>query len=178
MLTRLNQLSNSTLYWWLVFSITLTGIVIALTYQYALNEEPCVLCIHIRIGFFAILLTSFVALLIPRKRLTNLLFHLVNSAAIFGLFWKCRELLGVERGTIESSCMINAGLPEWFALESWLPAIFEVRGLCGQSPELLFGITMAEALYASSAFACIVTVIMILASLIGATEPRPTQITK
>ena len=142
----------------------LAGIAIALFYQYELNQEPCVLCIHIRIWFFAILLVATIALTLPRQRVLNIVMHTLNTTVIIGLFWKCRELLGVERGTIESSCMINAGLPKWFDLERWLPTLFEVRGLCGQSPDMMLGISMAEALYVSSLLASIISGLMILAA--------------
>ncbi len=41
---------------------------------------------------------------------------------------------------------MDSSLPNWFALDKWWPTVFEVMEPCGYTPELLFGITMAEAL--------------------------------
>ena len=41
---------------------------------------------------------------------------------------------------------MTLGLPSWFALDEWFPVLFGVWEACGDTPELLFGITMAEAL--------------------------------
>ena len=65
---------------------------------------------------------------------------------------------------MESSCLMNAGLPSWFNLEQWLPAIFEVRGFCGESPEVFFGVSMAEALMPASIVVLIVTSLAALLS--------------
>ena len=37
-------------------------------------------------------------------------------------------------------------MPAWFALDQWLPWIFEVQTSCGYTPLVLFEITLAEAL--------------------------------
>jgi disulfide bond formation protein DsbB len=63
-----------------------------------------------------------------------------------GMLERSWQLLGTERGWIFGSCNMDAGLPAWFALDRWFPAVFEVKDACGYTPELLFGVTMAEAL--------------------------------
>ena len=37
-------------------------------------------------------------------------------------------------------------MPAWFALDKWLPSIFEVQTACGYTPLILLQISMAEAL--------------------------------
>jgi disulfide bond formation protein DsbB len=37
-------------------------------------------------------------------------------------------------------------MPDWFAVDRWLPWLFEVRNLCSYTPEIALGISMAEAL--------------------------------
>ena len=37
-------------------------------------------------------------------------------------------------------------MPDWFAVDRWFPALFEVRNICSYTPEIAFGISMAEAL--------------------------------
>ena len=37
-------------------------------------------------------------------------------------------------------------MPDWFAVDRWFPALFEVRNICSYTPDIAFGISMAEAL--------------------------------
>jgi disulfide bond formation protein DsbB len=37
-------------------------------------------------------------------------------------------------------------MPDWFAVDQWFPSLFEVRNLCSYTPDMLFGISMAEGL--------------------------------
>ena len=53
------------------------------------------------------------------------------------------QLLGVERGFIAGVCSMDLGLPSWFAIDKWIPWMFEVKTTCGYTPYVLFKITMA-----------------------------------
>lgn len=44
------------------------------------------------------------------------------------------------------SCSFDLGLPSWLALDKWMPLIFKVQTTCGYTPELAFGVSMAEVL--------------------------------
>ncbi len=61
---------------------------------------------------------------------------------------------------------MNAGLPVWFDLESWFPAIFKVRDACGYTPYIAFKISMAEILLVIAGLTLIVTIMMTLASIL------------
>ena len=37
-------------------------------------------------------------------------------------------------------------MPDWFAIDQWFPSLFEVRNLCSFTPEIPFGLSMAEGL--------------------------------
>jgi disulfide bond formation protein DsbB len=37
-------------------------------------------------------------------------------------------------------------MPDWFAVDRWMPWLFEVRNLCSFTPEMLFGLSMSETL--------------------------------
>lgn len=145
---------------------------IALYYQYALVWEPCVLCIHIRIIISGLILLSLLMIFLTRFRFIRLLGFIAQSALAIALFLKCRVLYRVEVGLEDAGCMFNADLPTWFDLEAWLPSIFEVRSACGDSPELLFNITMAEALYIGSAISMIGAVLLVFLSLYSLAKTR------
>jgi disulfide bond formation protein DsbB len=53
------------------------------------------------------------------------------------------------------------------ALQEWFPALFKVWEACGYTPELLFGITMAEALLVMSASLVLVSFMLTVAAFMG-----------
>ncbi|MGD8810963.1 MAG: disulfide bond formation protein B, partial [Gammaproteobacteria bacterium] len=77
------------------------------------------------------------------------------------------QTLATERGWIvELACPMDAGLPSWFDLDHWFPAVFGVQASCGISPEMLFGISMAEALMAMSVVTLCITSLVLAANVI------------
>ena len=91
------------------------------------------------------------ALLVHRWEGMVRLMHGVNILLMIGLVERCWQVLAVERGWVFGDCDMEAGLPAWFALDKWFPAIFEVQTSCGYTPFILFNISMAEILMALSA---------------------------
>lgn len=145
---------------------------VALYYQYAMAWEPCVLCIHIRIYMLGLMVLSLLMVFLARFKFIRLFAYFGQSALAIPLFLSCRELYRIEVGLELAGCMFNAGLPSWFDLEAWLPAVFEVRSACGDSPELLFNITMAEALYIGSAIAMLGAILLTLLSIYSLLSQR------
>jgi disulfide bond formation protein DsbB len=146
MLNRIAAFARSSWYWALLFLLVLAMEVLALLYQYAWDHDPCELCVHIRIWLLGVMIVAALGLGLRRRPIANALLHLLNSGLLYGTLYTSQLLLGIERGTIFRGCALSLELPSWFALDRWFPALFGVRGSCGQTPELLFGITMAEGL--------------------------------
>ena len=146
MINRLAAIGQSIWYWLglLLFGIAQEGV--ALYYQYALDEWPCVLCIHVRILVMALILLALLTLLIKGKLVKNIA-HALSALISLWLLERSWELLGVERGFKIGSCSMESGFPNWFVVDKWFPLIFEIQAPCGYTPPLLFGITMAEALF-------------------------------
>lgn len=146
MLDKLTWLGRSSWYW---LSLVLLGLVfesVALFYQYVLDYWPCVLCIHVRIWVLGLILVAVTGFLVRHTWSLRLVSHLLVTTVAAGLLERSWQLLGTERGFIVGSCAMESGLPAWFALDDWFPAVFKVWEACGYTPELLFGVTMAEAL--------------------------------
>lgn len=120
----------------------------ALYYQYALNRPPCSLCIHARLWIAALIVVGIAGLLSRQLRPGRLAAGLLTIGIAAGLAQRSWLLLGTERGWHFGTCKNHAGLPNWFALDQWFPAIFGVKDACGRTPELAFGISMAEGLMA------------------------------
>jgi protein dithiol:quinone oxidoreductase len=124
---------------------------VALYFQHVKGLGPCVLCIQTRIWVLAIILLALLGLRLRTLRWPGaIIAHLLMTGLFVGLLDRSWLLFGTERGFVFADCNFNLGLPSWLSLQDWFPAMFMVQEACGYTPELLFGITMAEALLALS----------------------------
>lgn len=164
MFEKLARIANGGLYWLAVLVIGIALEAVALYYQYALDEQPCVLCIHVRLWVMALIIVALVALAQLRLRFRPVPVHLLTIVISAGLLERSWQLLGTERGFVVGACGFDLGLPAWFTPDKWLPGLFEVQTSCGYTPELLFGITMAEALLVLSVIFVLVAVTMLAAA--------------
>ena len=150
LLSQLNNIAHSRWYW-LVFIVGgLALLAIALVYQYFFDELPCVMCIQVRLWIMLFVIVSFIGLFARKNRLMNAIAHISTVVIAIGLVERSYMLLGVERGFVTGSCNFDLGLPAWFAVEKWLPWMCRVETSCGYTPEIIFGITMAEGLMVMS----------------------------
>lgn len=152
-------------YWLLLVLLGLFLEGVALYYQYVVGEEPCQICIQTRIWVAAFILLGLIMCALPRKQLLNIAGHVLAVVCMVGLWERCWYLLGIENGSGQGSCQFFLGFPEWFALDKWFPFIFEVRNLCGFTPELFWGISMAQALIVLSTALVIVSVFTLAVNL-------------
>ena len=165
MLEKLRAIAHSRWYWPAMAAIGSMFITVALYYQYVLEELPCVLCIQVRIWMVALIAVSVLALLFNRVW-TNRIAHILTVVIGAGLLDRAYQLLGTERGFVFSDCGFNLGLPAWLSLDVWFPGLFRVEASCGYTPELMFGVTMAEALIVFSALLLIVSLVLAGGSLL------------
>jgi len=168
MLNRLAAIGSSAWYWLAILATGMSMEAVALYYQYALDYYPCVVCIHVRILMLGFVLVALLALFVRSCQYLRTLMHGLTVILSIGLLERAWMLLGIERGSVEGSCSFDSGLPAWFALDQWIPALFKVWEACGYTPELLFGVTMAESLVVLGAAALLVSVTMTVASVSGA----------
>jgi disulfide bond formation protein DsbB len=85
-------------------------------------------------------------LITPQITLARIFGNAAVLIAGLGLFERARYLYRLENGIGDGSCQIQLGMPDWFAVDRWMPWLFEVRNLCSFTPEMMFGLSMAEAL--------------------------------
>lgn len=129
--------------WLLLLSGSLLLEVAALYFQYVLDYGPCILCVQIRALLLGVALLALLALVAPASRTATSVL-MVPLSLTFA--WLCYQVLGIERGWFEGSCTFEPPFPQWLPLHEWLPSVFEPWELCGYTPEIIFGITMAETL--------------------------------
>jgi disulfide bond formation protein DsbB len=166
-LGQLTIFSKSAWYWLLLVLTGLSFEGVALYYQYVLELMPCVMCIQVRIWMMALILVALAAIWVRRNAFMNLLAHMLTVVIAIGLLERSYQLLGTERGFTFSNCGLDLGMPAWFALDAWFPALFQVQTSCGYTPELLFGVTMAEALIVFSAVFLVWSAGMVVLTLLG-----------
>ncbi len=164
MLEFIRQFSHRKLYWILLIILGLSLEGSALYYQYFLDEWPCVLCIHVRILVMAFVLIGVLAIFCTNSTPGSRLFHGLNTLIMGWLVERSWKVLAVERGWVFGDCDMDLGMPAWFALDKWLPSVFEVQTSCGYTPFVLFEITMAEALLVISALMLIISAVVFIAS--------------
>lgn len=171
MLDRLAKIGKSSLYWLALALIGLSFEAVALFYQYVLEEMPCVMCIQVRLWVMALIMVALLVLLLRRLRFMPVAGHLLTVVIAAGLLERSYQLLGTERGFVFGECGFDMGLPDWFTPDVWFPALFEVQTTCGYTPELLFGITMAEALIVVSAVFVLLSLAMTVAAITRLRQP-------
>ena len=132
-------------YWMLYCGIGIALLATALVFQHVLEELPCVVCIQIRLWITLLILLAMTGLLVRTSRWVNAVNVSVLLVAV-GMVERSYLLLGTERGFVFADCGFDLGLPAWLSVEENLPWLYRVETSCGYTPELLFGITMAEAL--------------------------------
>lgn len=128
---------------------------VALYYQYVLGDEPCQICIHARLWVAALTLIALFMAAAPQKIALRIAANAGVLLASVGLTERARYLYRLENGIGDGSCQFQLGMPDWFAVDRWMPWLFEVRNLCSFTPEMLFGLSMAEILVGVGAGVCL-----------------------
>ena len=157
-MSSLTNLLQSRWYWAVVAAFGFMLLAVALYYQYALGDEPCQVCVHARLWVVAFSLIALIMLMAPQSAALRALGNLGGLIAGAGLFERARYLYRLENGIGDGSCQFQLGMPDWFAVDRWIPWLFEVRNLCSFTPEMLFGLSMAETLMALGAAVCVVAI--------------------
>jgi disulfide bond formation protein DsbB len=145
-INRLKLLSQSKWYWLMYIVSGISLLAIALYFQHSLEELPCVVCIQVRLLISLLIIVAIVGLISRNNKVINRLSHLSVVLIAISFVERCYLLLGTEKGFVFADCGFTLGLPAWFAIEEWLPWLYRIETSCGYTPEILFGITMAEVL--------------------------------
>jgi len=166
----INQLKNKSqnkVYWLLYIISGIILMAFALYSQHIREELPCLICIQIRLLVSLLVIVSVAGLLSRYNRVMNTLANLSVVLVGASMTERSYQLLGTERGFVFGDCGFNLGLPGWFAIDEWLPSLYRIETSCGYTPEIFFGITMAEALMVISVLLLLVSSCVFVASIVG-----------
>lgn len=150
--------------WTLILALGIAMEAVALFFQYQLDYGPCVLCVHIRAWVFAIILVALVGLFSKSCQIAQRFSSVLFLSTAIGLLERAYVTFGVERGFIDGACTLDSGFPDWLPLDRWSATIFKPWEACGYTPELLFGITMAEGLVALAVLLVIAAFLLLVGS--------------
>mgnify|MGYP001822037967 FL=1 len=139
----------------------------AMYFQYIREQPPCLMCIQVRILLSLLIFIAVIGLLTRRHPLINILANISTVLVAVSMSERAYQLLGTERGFVFSDCGFDLGLPAWLALDEWLPWLFRVETTCGYTPEIVFGITIAESLMVLSILLLVFSACMTLLSLLA-----------
>ena len=153
-------------YWISLFMAGVALLAVALYYQYVLGGEPCQVCIHARLWVAALTLIALLMIATPQNAALRIAANAGVLIASVGLTERARYLYRLENGIGDGSCQFQLGMPDWFAVDRWMPWLFEVRNLCSFTPEMLFGLSMAESLMGIGALLSLVAAVTITMDLI------------
>ena len=157
-MSSLTNLLQTRWYWAVVAALGFLLLAVALYYQYALGDEPCQVCIHARLWVVAFTLIALIVLVMPQTSSVRVAGNVGVIIAGAGLFERARYLYRLENGIGDGSCQFQLGMPDWFAVDRWMPWLFEVRNLCSFTPEMLLGLSMAETLMGVGVGVCLVAI--------------------
>lgn len=163
-------LTNGRGLWWAVFALSSSLLASALYWQYVIGDDPCQVCIQARLWAVALGLVGALMLLLPESPVTRLLGLGLTFIASAGMGERAYYLYEIENFRGDGSCEFTLGMPSWFAVDQWFPALFEVRNICSYTPEIAFGVSMAEALIVIAFVVCIITLLglgVLLKSIVG-----------
>ena len=153
-------------YWVSLLLVGLALFAVALYYQYVLGDEPCQVCIHARLWVAAFTLIALFMAATPQNAALRIAANAGVLVTSVGLTERARYLYRLENGIGDGSCQFQLGMPDWFAVDRWMPWLFEVRNLCSFTPEMLFGLSMAESLMGIGALLSLVAAVTITMDLI------------
>jgi len=137
---------SSRFFWVLGVIFLLLMELTALYFQYALDLDPCALCVQIRAWIMGALIISICTSFVCKRFIWRFIGLTLTTAFLIGGLYTSWYSWRVEKGEIISSCSAGAGFPNFMPLDEWIPLLFAAPGICGQSPEVWFGLSMNEGL--------------------------------
>jgi disulfide bond formation protein DsbB len=152
-------LTKGRLLWWAIFALGSSLLVAALYWQYVLGDDPCQVCIQARLWAVGMGLVGALMLILPDTLLYRLAGFALTLLTAVGMGERAFYLYEIENFRGDGSCEFTLGMPAWFAVDQWFPALFEVRNICSYTPEIAFGVSMAEALLGISAIVCVLALL-------------------
>jgi disulfide bond formation protein DsbB len=155
-------------YAWLLLAVSALGLELAALYfQYALQLDPCVLCVYERNAVALIFLAGVIGLVNPQVIVLRIIGYLLWAAGtVWGLYLSVKHS-GIQMGLIEDSgsCDFVANYPSWIQLDRWIPWLFNPTGFCEDIQWQFLGLSMPQSMVVINAIYLIVFVMVLKSEL-------------
>lgn len=156
-------------FWSFILAGSIAAECIGLFFQYVMKEDPCAICVHIRAWIMLIGFISIAAMLLKKHgRFPVFILYTSMMFVITKIIILAGEALKIERGTVFSTCSIEAGFPSWLPLDRLSPFVFEPTGICGKVvkviPDLNASPSLSEVTFYGSVSALLFVSLVILIS--------------
>ena len=148
------QLTRGKNLWWAIFILGSGLLAAALYWQYVIGDDPCQVCIQARLWAVGLGLVGGLMLILPDNAIARLLGMVLAFISSAGMGERAYYLNEIENFRGDGRCECTLGMPSWFAVDRWFPALFEVRNICSYTPEIALGVRMAETLMAIAFIVC------------------------
>lgn len=149
---------------WLMLAVSALGLELsALYFQYALQLDPCVLCVYERNAVALIFLAGVIGSINPNIYVLRISGYLLWSVGtIWGLYLSVKHS-GIQMGIIEdsASCDFVANYPSWMQLDRWIPWLFNPTGFCEDIQWQLLGLSMPQSMVVINTLYLIVFAVVI-----------------
>ncbi|MCE9687423.1 MULTISPECIES: disulfide bond formation protein DsbB [Shewanella] len=131
---------------WLILTLSALALeVAALSFQYLMKLDPCVMCIYQRLAVFGLLGAGLMGLVAPGNLLCRCLAALVwGISASWGLKIALALVALQTDPSPFATCAFLPEFPSWMPLHQWLPSVFMPTGMCTDIPWMFMGVTMAQ----------------------------------
>lgn len=142
----MKDITKSRAAWLLLALSALALVLITLYFQYAMQLEPCVLCVYERNAVVVILLAGICGFIDPDKCLLRICgYFLWAGGTIWGLYLSIKHS-GIQMGLIKdaASCDFVANYPSWIQLDQWLPWLFNPTGYCDDIQWQFLGLSIPQ----------------------------------
>ncbi|KAA9001783.1 disulfide bond formation protein DsbB [Affinibrenneria salicis] len=130
MLRYLNRCSRGRSAWLLMALTTLALELVALYFQYAMQLQPCVLCIYQRCALFGVMGASLLGAVAPSTplRYPAIVLWIYSAWQGLQLAWQHTNIQLHPSPFV--TCDFFVSFPSWLPLDKWLPAVFSATGDC------------------------------------------------
>ncbi len=137
---------NKSAFWVVVGTMALGMNLVGLYLQHFMDLQPCVKCIDQRIAFYLIAISSYLASACSSYKI---LFHTSRFATIASSSYATylainHHIMASNPNPFAMTCALDPNLPSWLPLHEWLPSLFGITGMCGETSMKLLGMGLVQ----------------------------------
>ncbi|MAW98078.1 MAG: hypothetical protein CMN72_00145 [Sphingomonas sp.] len=126
-------------FWIFLSFVALAMNAFGLYLQHMKGLEPCVKCIDQRVALYLVSLFSLLRAAVSSCKKTRRIITILTLASVSYATYLAVEhhIMASNPNPFAMTCALDPNLPSWLPLHEWIPQLFAVKGMCGET-ELKF----------------------------------------